>query len=260
MWVYKITNLINQKCYIGITNNLNKRWESHKKCKDNKPLYLAFKKYGIINFEFSIIEENVSTVEELGEKERYYIKLYKSHISQHGYNITWGGEKCQFDGNPRTKLTVDDVKEIRKIYNECKIGVSDCWEFYKDKISYSAFEKIWEGTTWKGISSEVYTEQNKLWHKKSSCLKCLGENNCNAKFTNEEILEIRKFYVTHSLKETFEKFGKPNQTKCSFRSVIDRSYFIVPIYSKIKKCWFLNNKVIDINNYNPVSTISESGE
>ena len=89
-------------------------------------MYLAFKKYGITNFEFSIIEENVSTVEELGKKERYYIKLYKSHISQHGYNITWGGEKCQFDGNPRTKLTVDDVKEIRKIYNECKIGVSDC--------------------------------------------------------------------------------------------------------------------------------------
>ena len=75
MWVYKITNLINQKCYIGITNNLNKRWESHKKCKDNKPLYLAFKKYGITNFEFSIIEENVSTVEELGKKRKILYKI-----------------------------------------------------------------------------------------------------------------------------------------------------------------------------------------
>ena len=41
---------------------------------------------------------------------------------------------------------------------------------------------------------------------------------------------------------------------------IDKTYSNIPIYSKVKKQWFLNNEVIDINNYNPVSTISVSGE
>ena len=34
--------------------------------------------------------------------------------------------------------------------------------FYKDKISYSTFEKIYEGYTWKGIHMDVYTELNKI--------------------------------------------------------------------------------------------------
>lgn len=129
MWVYKITNLINQKCYVGITNNIKKRWIQHKSYKgkkENKPLYSAFKKYGISNFKFEVIEEGISSPKVLGDKERYYIKFYKSHITQKGYNVTWGGERCQFDANPRTKLTVEDVIKIRKIYSECKIGVKQC--------------------------------------------------------------------------------------------------------------------------------------
>ena len=45
-----------------------------------------------------------------------------------------------------------------------------------------------------------------------------------------------------------------------FRNIIKRSYKHIPIYNKKDKKWFLNNNVIDINEYNPVSTISESGE
>ena len=263
MWVYKITNLINQKCYVGITNNIYKRWIQHKSYKDkkgNKPLYLAFKKYGISNFKFEIIEEGITDIKVLGNRERYYIKQYKSHVTQNGYNVTWGGEKCQFDANPRTKLTVEDVKNIRKIYAECKIGTTQCWKFYKDKISSSAFEKIWEGQTWKGISPEVYTEENKKLHIKIMGKNISGENNKNALFSNFEVLEIRKYYVNHSLTETFKKFGKQGQTKQSFRGVIDRSYSNIPIYRKIKKCWVLNGKVINIKDYNPESTISVSGE
>ena len=39
---------------------------------------------------------------------------------------------------------------------------------YKSKISFSAFQKIWEGTTWKDINFEVYTEENKSWHQKQT--------------------------------------------------------------------------------------------
>lgn len=71
---------------------------------------------------------------------------------------------------------------------------------------------------------------------------------------------MRNYYVNHSLNDTYEKYGSRNSSKEGFRSVIDKSYSYLPKYSKTKKQWLLNNKVIDINKYNPVSTILESEE
>lgn len=264
MWVYKITNKLNNKGYIGITSNLQKRWNQHKhqaksKVGKNYPLYRAIRKYGIDNFKFEVIEENVKTIKELGKLERFYINKFESHVSKNGYNLTMGGECCQYDGNPRTKLTVEDVMEIRTIYEECKIGVSECWLLYKSKISYSAFEKIWEGQTWKGIMDDVYTKENKEKHKKVIS-KPIGSKNPSAIYTEEEVLQIRKFYVNNSLSKTYEKYGQKSKNKTSFRGIIDRCYLNVPVYSKTKKKWFLNKEEIDIENYKPVSTISGSGE
>lgn len=77
---------------MGITNNIENRWNTHKNCinclKLKNPLYQAFRKYGLENFSFEIIEDNITDVTILGEKERFYIKLYNSHVSQHGYNLT----------------------------------------------------------------------------------------------------------------------------------------------------------------------------
>ena len=63
MYVYKITNLINNKLYIGITKNIKSRFAYHRTryCKvskreyKNKPLYQAMVKYGIENFKFEIL-------------------------------------------------------------------------------------------------------------------------------------------------------------------------------------------------------------
>ena len=50
-------------------------------------------------------------------------------------------------------------------------------------------------------------------------------------------------------------------TKDGFRSLLDGGTFShIPKYSKVKKTWFLNNIVIDIDNYKPVSTICGSAE
>jgi group I intron endonuclease len=60
--VYKITNKINNKVYIGITTQgINRRWSEHlyrfnSGERDHK-IYLAMKKYGIENFELSVIDE-----------------------------------------------------------------------------------------------------------------------------------------------------------------------------------------------------------
>lgn len=95
--IYKIENKINHKCYIGQSINIPLRWQIHcQPCIYNNPkrkeynyaLYTAFRKYGLDNFDFTIIEE--CKVEELNDKEKYWINYYDSY--HQGYNMTIGGD------------------------------------------------------------------------------------------------------------------------------------------------------------------------
>lgn len=94
MIIYKITNLINNKSYIGqTTKSLEKRLGIHKRCAFNYnkeyALYRAFRKYGIENFKWEIICECLS-IDEMNEKEIYYINLHQT-FGISGYNMTSGG-------------------------------------------------------------------------------------------------------------------------------------------------------------------------
>lgn len=110
--IYKITNKINQKIYIGKTSREPElRWKEHLQYathqpeRYNTPLYLAMRKYGINNFHFEIVEDNILDEQELNLKEQKYIQLYKSMSHQNGYNIVLGGD----GGRTSSKLTEDDV-------------------------------------------------------------------------------------------------------------------------------------------------------
>lgn len=90
--IYKITNIINNKCYIGQSVDIYKRWCDHCKCgcgidtpKNNK-LYIAMLEDGLENFTFELLEE--CPREELNKKEAFYISLYESN--DYGYNQTAG--------------------------------------------------------------------------------------------------------------------------------------------------------------------------
>lgn len=94
-YIYKITNDINNKVYIGKTRgSINKRWEGHlrdykkKRC-EKRPLYDAMNKYGVEHFRIELIEETINPE----EREKYWIAYYDSFKS--GYNATMGG-----DGKP----------------------------------------------------------------------------------------------------------------------------------------------------------------
>lgn len=81
--IYQITNLVNGKKYIGQSNCIERRFRQHlslceQKRFSNKPLYLAFKKYGIQNFIFEVVEE--CAVDLLNQQEQYWIDYYHTSI------------------------------------------------------------------------------------------------------------------------------------------------------------------------------------
>ena len=109
--IYKITNIINNKCYIGQSRNIHNRWHDHKtvNSKDKEyeyPLYRAFRKYGLNNFTFEIIEF-VDDVSLLNEREIYWIKYYDSYYN--GYNLTSGGNNQE----PTKIISDETIKAIQ---------------------------------------------------------------------------------------------------------------------------------------------------
>ena len=86
--IYKITNKVNGKSYIGLSSNIEERFKKHRQMQGEKVLYSAFQKYGIENFDFSIIE--LCSPDLLSEREKYWIAYYDTY--NNGYNVTLGGE------------------------------------------------------------------------------------------------------------------------------------------------------------------------
>jgi hypothetical protein len=90
--IYKITNQLDDMCYIGQSVNVSDRFKQHAKCGlgiDTPPgnkLYKAMIEDGLWNFSFELLEK--CPKEQLNEKERYYIDLYQSE--KFGYNILKG--------------------------------------------------------------------------------------------------------------------------------------------------------------------------
>ena len=91
--IYKLTNLKNQKTYIGQAINISDRWKEHIKCglgidTPSNILYSAMIAEGVENFTFEIVEK--CPREELNAKEAYWINFYQSNI--YGYNMTKGNK------------------------------------------------------------------------------------------------------------------------------------------------------------------------
>lgn len=115
--VYKHTTP-SGKVYVGITGKDPKdRWHGGNGYWHNEHFRKAIKKYGWNNIEHAIIHTGL-TLEEAEEKERYYISVYKSNETKHGYNGTSGGESGWVPSEEAKKKMSDSHKGKR--YN---IGV-----------------------------------------------------------------------------------------------------------------------------------------
>jgi group I intron endonuclease len=115
-YIYKITNNINGKVYIGQTRNNPKiRWQQHCRLnlpKDGYELQMVIKKalikYGKENFTFEVIEE--CEVENLNDREIYWISYYDSYYK--GYNSTFGGGGTAHD----LKIDESEWKNVKNLY------------------------------------------------------------------------------------------------------------------------------------------------
>lgn len=93
--IYKITNLVNNKTYIGITNQgYLVRYGHHlyeAKSGSTFKVHRAFNKYGKENMKVEVLT-TCQSAEEAKEKEKEYIKEYKTRDDKFGYNMTDGGD------------------------------------------------------------------------------------------------------------------------------------------------------------------------
>lgn len=107
--IYSITNKLNGKMYIGQTMNFKKRKKDHicsaREGKIKTHLYISMREYGIDNFKFEIIEDNIDN-DKLNERETYYIKKYDTYHK--GYNMTYGGENIT-KNNPKVKEKISKI-------------------------------------------------------------------------------------------------------------------------------------------------------
>lgn len=205
-YIYKITNTINGKMYIGKTElTIEKRFQQH--CKDsqrdkmsNRPLYKAMRKYGVEFFSIEEIEETDSPE----EREIYWIEFYGTF--KNGYNATMGGDGKKYIDYDLVVATYQELKNatktaeklgisqdsVIKILNNRKIHI-----YSSEEISIRQFGKITNMYSLDGEflqsfpstnAAAEYMVQNKLTGCKKTTIKqhitevCTGRRKTAAKF------------------------------------------------------------------------------
>lgn len=186
MDIYKITNLINGKIYIGKTEGTYiKRFETHKhnaKAGKESYLYNAIRKYGEDNFVVDKIDEAL-TVEELDAKEIFWIQKLNSTDNNIGYNLTDGGtggntlkylsedklqsrlEKIKYTKDNKSeqekellhqKLSNSVKSSLTNLYNNGYVNNNKGKKWYtngiEDKMLFECPEGWWAGRTHSNIN------------------------------------------------------------------------------------------------------------
>lgn len=252
----------NGKKYIGQTmQTLQERISQHKynsiTKKDNYIFHKAIRKYGFESIEWSILENNIFSKEELNEKEIFWIKkenTYYKNKNSNGYNMTKGGNNydhaCLFDETSKI------AQEIYEKYKECgsTLKVAKEYNCGVNTIN-SLLEKIdknWKRFTTVGKASpKIFSEEECITiyeeYKEIGRINILAEkynvSRCTissllkeldsdyekfykrGKFTKEEEKEIYEFYkINRNIKQTAKKFNSSWETISSLLKRMDSNF------------------------------------
>lgn len=198
-YIYKITNLINGKIYIGKTYSIRIRWSAHKsdaRCyTPTTHLYRAMNKYGFKNFK---IEElaTFNTEKECLLAETAYIKKYHSNDRNIGYNLTEGGEGSSgYKHTEETKKLMGAIKKITFVgENNPFFGKTHTPETRK-KMSVAASKRI-------GNKNPFYGKKHS---EKSKQLMSNNQKGKSASISSEDIKDIK--YKKKTLKMTYKEIA-----------------------------------------------------
>lgn len=140
-YIYKITNLINNKIYIGQAKDVSQRWYEH--ClesatkKNNRKLCNAIRKYGVNNFKVETIE---GPIENYNEREQYWIAYYNTFLdAEKGYNMTIGGEDPPVTKGEKSyfaKYKDEDILKIQKILKETALDYAQISQDFGVTVDY----------------------------------------------------------------------------------------------------------------------------
>lgn len=208
--IYKITNLINNKNYIGQTRCWRKRYRHYCSYPFNpnsrsykRPINSAIRKYGLTNFSFEFLEcfqEDVSQ-SLLDKRERFWIKIYKSLTCENGYNIETGGTR----GKKRPSVAYEQCLELSKKFTPEEI--KDIQRRLMDNEEYESIQRryrinltflsnINNGNNF--FNSEFSYPLKKEFHK--------------SKYTEEQIKEIKDMIRQgYPYKNIANKYGIKSQ-------------------------------------------------
>lgn len=253
--IYKI-QFPNKKVYIGQTYNTHKRWLEHlyeASTKNNLKVYKAMRKYHTTINDFSIIEDNILTQEEANAKERYYIAKFNSQ--KEGYNIGSGGLngwQPKGEEHPKALLTDDELLQLRKIRHSKMYKFNEVFEFYKDRLSYSGFQKYWNYESRPEVGKNLDVPELRDYYKTNK-ENLKGENHFYSKLTNNEVIRIRDAYWVDGIKmkDIWQSY-KDKYSLSGFRKVVlGSTYTNIPMPEKTFKCkkkkdWLSKDQVLFI--------------
>jgi len=251
-YIYRILNKTNGKSYIGQTVHLKTRWLGHVRSSRDRSSKIgeAIKKYGLENFEFSILEE-AETQEEIDRLERHYIALFETNMSSggNGYNLTDGG----FSGvrglkmSDETKLLMSEKKKelysrSPEVIERISATVKKLWqdEEYVKKNTVSCpvdsetLLRESEGLSWNDVASkfEVSATTVKKWFKTYNLKKENKKENRQpwSKEEEETLLELRK--SGHLIREISKLMNR------SEASVLKRSQKLLDLNNIVRPRYF----------------------
>lgn len=185
MIIYKVTCLINNKIYIGLTKRtLHIRKTQHLKDSKNGCNFIfhkAIRKHNKENFIWEIIEE-CNNFEELKQKEIYWINFFNSNNFKKGYNMTSGGE-----GTLNKKHSEETKQKIkRKSIPFCDI---------LNELKSIGYKILLKEKDYKGIFQDAYFICNN-GHKYKTFLHSIIKRKCRCNICNKRIKysEIKESY------------------------------------------------------------------
>lgn len=186
-FVYLIHNIVNNKVYIGKSQNPAKRWKKHivvafcKRKIEKFYIHHAIKKYGPDNFIFSIIQK-FEEQKVCDEAEKYWIVFFDTKNSKFGYNLTDGGEGCYgrvYSEETKEKIRVKATGRKHSAETKEKIRQLNIGK----RQSKESIEKTRQANLGKKLNED---------HRRKISEATVGKK--KYRLTKEQVIEVRRLY------------------------------------------------------------------